>query len=111
MKPCHVPPYISRRSLLVGLLGLGGTWLASILVGRAAERDCPITPPQTEGPYYPPKVLIDAMLDQDNDLTRIKGQSGKATGAIVYVTGQVRDHQCRPLEGAMVEIWQASENG
>ena len=111
MKPSHVPPCISRRSFLVGLLGLGGTLLASILVGRAADRNCPITPPQTEGPYYPPKTLIDAMLDQDNDLTRIKGLSGKATGAIVYVMGQVRDHRCQPLEGAVVEIWQASENG
>ena len=51
------------------------------------------------------------MLDQDNDLTRLKGQSGKATGPLVYVLGQVRDRQCRPIEGAVVEIWQASENG
>jgi protocatechuate 3,4-dioxygenase beta subunit len=111
MKHSHVPPCMSRRSILVGLLGLGGTWLASTLIGRAADHDCPITPPQTEGPYYPPKAQIDAMLDQDNDLTRIKGQSGKATGPIVYVMGQVRDHQCRPIQGAVVEIWQASENG
>lgn len=107
----HVPLCLSRRSLLVGVFGLGGTWLASMLIGRAADRDCPITPPQTEGPYYPPKAQIDAMLDQDNDLTRIKGQAGKATGPIVYVMGQVRDHQCQPIQGAVVEIWQASENG
>ena len=111
MKTLHVPPGMSRRSLLVGLLGLGGTWLASALVGRAADRDCLITPPQTEGPYYPPKAQIDAMLDQDNDLTHIKERSGKATGPIIYVMGQVRDHECRPIQGAVVEIWQASENG
>jgi len=51
------------------------------------------------------------MLDQDNDLTRLKGQSGTPKGQIVYVMGQVRDRHCRPIEGAVVEIWQASENG
>ena len=111
MTHSHVPHCLSRRSLLAGLIGLGGTWLASTLVGRAADLGCSTTPPQTEGPYYPPKAQIDAMLDQDNDLTRIKGQAGKATGQIVYVVGQVRDRQCRPIEGAVVEIWQASENG
>jgi protocatechuate 3,4-dioxygenase, beta subunit len=111
----HVLPCMSRRSLLrsllVGLLGLGLTWFTSIMLGRAAEPPCPITPPQTEGPYYPPKAQLDAMLDQDNDLTQITGQSGKATGPLVYIMGQVRDHQCRPIQGAVVEIWQASENG
>ena len=111
MTHSHMPHGLSRRSLLIDLIALGGAWLASTLVGRAADLGCPTTPPQTEGPYYPPKAQIDAMLDQDNDLTRIKGQAGKATGQIVYVMGQVRDQQCRPIEGAVVEIWQASENG
>jgi protocatechuate 3,4-dioxygenase, beta subunit len=107
----HVAVIISRRSLLVGLVSLTGVWFASTIIGYGADTTCPMTPSQTEGPYYPPKAQIDAMLDQDNDLTRVGSQSGKATGHIVYVMGQVRDQQCRPIEGATVEIWQASENG
>ncbi|HKN86710.1 MAG TPA: protocatechuate 3,4-dioxygenase [Nitrospiraceae bacterium] len=102
---------IFRHSFLIGLVSLTGIWCASTIIGQAADTVCPITPDQTEGPYYPPKAQIDAMLDQDNDLTRVGGRSGKATGQIIYVVGRVRDQHCRPIEGAMVEIWQASENG
>lgn len=102
---------ISRCRILVGLVSLTGVWFASTIIGQTADTACPITPSQTEGPYYPPKAQIDAMLDQDNDLTRVDSRSGKATGQIVYVMGQVRDQQCRPIESAVVEIWQASENG
>ena len=102
---------MSRRSIAIALLSLTGLWFASPVVGRAADTLCPITPGQTEGPYYPPKAQIDAMLDRDNDLTRVGSRSGKAAGHILYVTGQVRDQQCRPIEGAVVEIWQASDNG
>jgi len=111
MNHSHVAPVMSRCSLLIGLVSLTGIWFAPTIVGQAADTVCPITPGQTEGPYYPPKAQIDAMLDQDNDLTRVGDRSGKPTGQIVYVMGQVRDQHCRPIEGAMVEIWQASENG
>lgn len=111
MKHSPVSLCISRRNILIRLVSLTGIWFASTIIGRAADGVCPGTPRQTEGPYYPPKAQIDAMLDQDNDLTRITGQTDKARGSIVYVTGQVRDQQCRPIAGAVVEIWQASENG
>lgn len=78
--------------------------------GSTAET-CPPTPRQAEGPYYPPKAQIEAQQDKDNDLTQIKGQAGKAKGQLLYVMGRVRDTGCRPIEGAVVEIWQASENG
>jgi len=111
MNHSHATPVMSRRGILIGLVSLTGIWCASTIVGHTADTACPITPGQTEGPYFPPKAQIDAMLDHDNDLTRVGNQSGKATGQRVYVTGQVRDQQCRPIEGAVVEIWQASENG
>lgn len=76
-----------------------------------AVNACQPTPRQMEGPYYPPKAQIDAQTDKDNDLTVVKGQTGQATGRVVYVMGQVRDVRCRPIEGAVVEIWQASEQG
>lgn len=101
---------ILRRQLLLRCFVISASALSST-TPAGAESFCPPTPVQTEGPYYPPKTQIDAMLDQDNDLTRVNGQSGQATGQIVYVMGHVRDRQCRPIRGAIVEIWQASENG
>ena len=98
---------LSRRQLLKALLATAGT-LASSTVLVAAVRDlCLLTPPQTEGPYYP----VHDQLDKDNDLTRVEGQTGLATGQTIYVRGQVRDAACRPIQGALVEIWQASANG
>lgn len=76
-----------------------------------ATNVCPPTPRQTEGPYYPPKAQIDAQLDKDNDLTIVKGQQGRAAGQVLYVVGQILDTRCRPIIGALVEIWQASEGG
>ena len=83
---------------------------AQQIPGLAADR-CAATPAQTEGPYYPPKAQIDAQLDNDNDLTQIKGETGKAKGQLLYVLGQIRDFRCRPVKGAVVEIWQATEGG
>jgi protocatechuate 3,4-dioxygenase, beta subunit len=102
---------IARRHLLIALLSLTGLALLRTVVGRAASDLCPRTPLQTEGPYYPPRAQRDAMPDKDNDLTQISGRSAHAKGQIIYVIGEVRDEQCRPVEGALVEIWQASENG
>jgi len=86
--------------------------LACLPLPHALAADsCPPTPRQTAGPYYPPKTQIEAQQDKDNDLTRIKGHTGKAKGQLLYVMGRVRDAQCRPIDGAVVEIWQASEDG
>ena len=76
-----------------------------------AAETCRLAPPQAEGPYYPPKAQMDAQVDKDNDLTQIKGEPGSPKGQVLYVMGRVRDARCRPIAGAVVEIWQASENG
>ena len=96
--------------ILVGLTVSGYAEDMQRAAGQTAE-GCPATPPQTEGRYYPPKTQMDAQLDKDNDLTQVKGQAGKATGQILYVMGQIRDTRCRLIEGAIVEIWQASDTG
>jgi protocatechuate 3,4-dioxygenase beta subunit len=72
---------------------------------------CGATPRQTEGPYYPPALQRESQVDRDNDLTEVAGQAGQASGQTMYVTVQIRDIHCRPLAGAVVEIWQASANG
>ena len=101
---------ISRRSLVVSITSFAGLILGSAVCARAMAA-CLITPPQTAGPYYPPHTQLDAMLDKDNDLTHVRGKIGKAKGQTLYVMGQVRDDACRPISGATIEIWQASENG
>ncbi len=50
-------------------------------------------------------------LANDNDLTVVQGISGQAAGQIVYVRGKVTNGDCKPLAGATVVIWQASESG
>ena len=103
--------FLSRRQFLFISLGLVGLWVSSRAWGDPSGGSCPLTPKQTEGPYYPPQAQIDALLDKDNDLTSVTGRSGHATGQAMYILGQVRDAHCHPIEGALVEIWQASANG
>lgn len=102
---------VSRRQVLLGFAGTAGFWVVSRVFGQTLQGLCLPTPQQTEGPYYPPQAQIDALLDKDNDLTQVKGKTGRAMGQVIYILGQVRDLQCRPIEGAFVEIWQASANG
>lgn len=65
------------------------------------------TPAMTEGPFYPVKVP----LDQDNDLTRVAGQSGVAQGELFDFTGRVLNAEGKPVAGATVEIWQCNALG
>ena len=65
------------------------------------------TPLQTLGPFYP----ADRPLDQDADLTVIKGKPGRAKGDLLYVTGRVLDPKGEPVRGARIEIWQCNAAG
>lgn len=85
-------------------MGVGSLMVAG--VARAAEV-CKLTPPQTEGPFYP----IEDQPDKDWDLTQLKGKRKSALGEVVWVGGEVRDENCVPVAGALVEIWQACVTG
>jgi protocatechuate 3,4-dioxygenase beta subunit len=65
------------------------------------------TPAQTRGPYYPDRLP----LDLDNDLIRINDNITPAIGEISWVSGKVLGPSGQPLHGALVEIWQADNNG
>lgn len=93
---------IARRNVLTGLTA-GAALLASGWVAKAA---CALTPLQTEGPFYPV-----AIGEDDWDLTRVAGSSGRAEGEVIEVTGQVLDAACGPLPGSVVEVWQANMHG
>ena len=93
-----------RRKVLKSLmLGTGALFATSSL----AQDICGITPAQTEGPFYP---IVD-QEDKDWDLTRVKGRSQPAKGEVVFVKGMVQDENCKPIKGAMVEIWHCNTEG
>ena len=100
---------ISRRGLLGAGAGAAAGLVAQRLVGETpAGQPCDdATAPQTAGPYYP----THDRPDEDPDLTRVKGRPDRAAGEIVYVRGRILDEACRPVAGALVEIWQANSAG
>jgi len=103
----------SRRRVLKMSLALGAVTLAAPL--RAAAQDSPgfdprgpmPTPDQILGPFYP----VQKPADGGNDLTQLKGRSGKAAGNPIYVMGRVLSVRGEPCPGVKLEIWQANAAG
>jgi protocatechuate 3,4-dioxygenase beta subunit len=94
---------LGRRVVLRSAVAVGGLAIA----GSARAALPRFTPNQVMGPFYP--VL--KPLDQDADLTRIAGKSGRAEGEIIHLMGRVLDGAGRPIPGARIEIWQANSHG
>lgn len=65
------------------------------------------TPTQVLGPFYP----MQKPLDQDADLTMIRGRNGRAAGQVVNIAGRVLNADSKPLPGIQIEIWQANSYG
>jgi protocatechuate 3,4-dioxygenase beta subunit len=95
------PPTPSRRALIVG----AGVSLLPLRSGIAA--DLVATPAQTEGPFYPTAFPA----DMDNDLVQVRGRAAQATGTILHLEGRVLDLNGRPVDGALIEIWQCDAQG
>ncbi len=93
-----------RKALKFGIFaagaGVASTGLAQALCGST-------TPVQPEGPFYP----VDDQPDKDTDLTTVRGRTGVAKGLVIQVGGIVAGQDCKPIEGALVEIWQACATG
>ncbi len=94
----------SKRDFLK--LGLGG--LVAGVATQASAMVCGgLTARQPEGPFYPERD----QQDKDNDLTQVVGRGLVAEGEVILIHGQVQDQDCNPVEGALVEIWQACHTG
>ncbi len=91
----------SRRLLLVG----AGASLLPPGPGFAAGAIA--TPQQTEGPFYPTAFPS----DMDNDLVQVRGQAARALGTVLHLEGRVLDLNGKPVDGAVVEIWQCDAQG
>ncbi len=94
---------ISRRSLLAASAGMAATATTATALAKLKA----VTPANPEGPFYPKHQQV----DKDADLTLIEGHSERAQGNVIRVTGQVLDDQGEPVEGALVDIWQANTHG
>src|SRR5690606_25144463 len=64
------------------------------------------TPSQTEGPFYP----VTLPPDRDADLL-VHGTRRYAQGEPAWLEGTLTDTAGRPLQGAVVEIWQCDHAG
>ncbi len=103
-----------RQAIKNGLLVAGGTFASfasldlcqpNMLMGQDIE----IAPKliRTEkGPFYP-KGEIPA----DRDLTSDPKKTGTADGKVLYLFGRILGPDCKPINKARVEIWQADSNG
>lgn len=98
-------PAISRRKLI--LAGGGAAIAAPTAAQDLLEVLGRSTPPQQLGPFYPTV----RPLDQDADLTKVEGRSGKATGEVIDIFGVVSDHDGTPIAGAAIDLWQANAVG
>src|SRR6188508_3080722 len=96
------PQAPSRRLLL--LAGAGAS-LLPFVPARAAGAIA--TPHQTEGPFYPTAFPA----DMDNDLVQVRGQQARALGTLLHLEGRVLDLDGKPVDGALVEIWQCDAQG
>lgn len=90
-----------RRSLL------GAAGIASVAPALVWSETLSPTPRQTSGPFYPEELP----LDNDNDLTRVRGRDGRAMGHTTDLSGRIVNTSARPLDGVRVEIWQCDANG
>jgi protocatechuate 3,4-dioxygenase beta subunit len=94
-------PDPNRRRVLLA----AATWLLAS-GARAATRLEP-TPAQSAGPFYP----TEPPLDDDQDLTRVRGASGLAQGRITDLSGRLLDRNGRPIPSTRIEIWQCDATG
>lgn len=98
-----MPKAPTRRVFLAA--GLAGA-AASLRPGPLAAALEP-TPWQSSGPFYPLRLP----LDSDNDLVTVAGRGRRAAGQLLHLFGRVLAEDGRPVDGALVEIWQCDSKG
>jgi protocatechuate 3,4-dioxygenase beta subunit len=101
---------LSRRSALA-LLGTAGYsfWLGRGAHGQGtASSSCVVRPAQTEGPYFVDERLNRADLRSDPGDGTVR--PGSLLEVALVVSG-VSGNSCRPIPGAVVDLWQCDHLG
>ncbi len=98
-----LPNFRPNRRAFLGTFAGGAAFFTTR--GLFAEQ-LALTPPRTEGPFYPDRLP----LDTDNDLIIIRDGITPAVGEITHLTGRVLDASGGPIRNATVEIWQCDAN-
>lgn len=70
------------------------------LPSLACSLNRPVTPSQTEGPYYKPNTPQRTSLIEPG-----------MTGTRLMITGYVRSKNCKPIAHARLDFWQADAGG
>ena len=83
-----------------GLAGSDGAFAQQLEPTPACDDGDEPTVRQTEGPFFKPRS------PQRDDL-----REPKSAGVAVELTGFVLTRRCRPLSGALVDLWHADESG
>jgi protocatechuate 3,4-dioxygenase beta subunit len=102
----------TRRHILASgaLAGVASGWLPDLGLAQPVGQTLPptpecnddgkATPRQTEGPFYKPKSPERADL-------YVPGMAGQP----LELTGRILTRNCRPLAGALLDVWQADAKG
>jgi protocatechuate 3,4-dioxygenase beta subunit len=101
--------FASRRGVLTGGI-VAAAGLALNTHGVFAQQGAPLTPgcqdgdeptmPETAGPYFKPQSPLRSDLREPG-----------IVGRPVELFGQVLSRACRPLAGALVDLWHANDQG
>lgn len=94
---------LDRRTFITAAL----SGAASLVLPGSAGAALTPTPKQTEGPFYPLTLPMDA----DADLVTVAGRGEPAKGVLTHVVGRVLDLDGRAVPGARIEIWQCDALG
>ena len=88
------PGRLDRREFLRGAAGL-----ALLASTGSLFADCPPTPRNVAGPFWREGAPFRSRLWTDE------------AGDLLTITGKVVDSHCRPIPGAVLDLWQADGNG
>ncbi len=78
--------------------------------GTSSEplRTCGVTEPNIEGPFFRARAPFRGREGSPHDASLLgEGMRGRA----MHLRGIVRDTDCRPVAGAMIEVWHADHDG
>ena len=92
---------VSRRKLLGGVAAGAGVMARWRRARRVHDH-----PEPSQRAVFPV-----AINDYDWDMTHVPGHRDRAEGEVVEIVDRVLDSTCKPLRGAILDIWQANAGG